>query len=68
MSSAQRWPTITALGTVQTLAWASSYYLPAMLAVPMARDLGGFDTDDLHRVLARAHRLGVDGADLRPRY
>lgn len=40
MSSAQRWPTIAALGTAQTLAWASSYYLPAMLAVPMARDLG----------------------------
>jgi MFS family permease len=31
---------ITALGTTQTLAWASSYYLPAMLAAPMARDLG----------------------------
>jgi len=28
------------LGTAQTLAWASSYYLPAMLAEPMARDLG----------------------------
>ncbi len=28
------------LGTAQTLAWASSYYLPAILAVPMARDLG----------------------------
>lgn len=40
MSSGHRWPTITALGTAQTLAWASSYYLPAMLAVPMARDLG----------------------------
>jgi predicted MFS family arabinose efflux permease len=40
MSSAQRWPTIAALGMAQTLAWASSYYLPAMLAVPMARDLG----------------------------
>jgi MFS family permease len=32
--------TVVALGTTQTLAWASSYYLPAMLAVPMARDLG----------------------------
>ena len=32
--------TITTLGTAQTLAWASSYYLPAMLAAPMARDLG----------------------------
>jgi MFS family permease len=32
--------TVTALGVAQTLAWASTYYLPAMLAVPMARDLG----------------------------
>ncbi len=28
------------LGTAQTLAWASSYYLPTLLAAPMARDLG----------------------------
>ncbi|GAA4421729.1 MFS transporter [Acidovorax lacteus] len=28
------------LGLAQTLAWASSYYLPAVLAAPMARDLG----------------------------
>jgi len=26
------------LGSAQTLAWASSYYLPAILAVPMARE------------------------------
>jgi len=32
--------TVAALGTAQTLAWASTYYLPAMLATPMARDLG----------------------------
>src|SRR4051812_48408856 len=32
--------TVAALGTAQTLAWASSYYIPAILAVPMARDLG----------------------------
>ena len=32
--------TVAPLGTAQTLAWASSYYLPAMLATPMARDLG----------------------------
>jgi predicted MFS family arabinose efflux permease len=32
--------TVAALGTAQTLAWASTYYLPAMLAAPMARDLG----------------------------
>ncbi len=31
---------MAALGTAQTLAWASSYYLPAMLAAPMARELG----------------------------
>ncbi|WP_103174504.1 MFS transporter [Paracoccus sp. SY] len=33
-------PVVAALGTAQTIAWASSYYLPAVLAVPMARDLG----------------------------
>ena len=33
-------PIILALGTTQTLAWASSLYLPAILADPMARDLG----------------------------
>jgi predicted MFS family arabinose efflux permease len=32
--------TVAALGAAQTLSWASSYYLPAMLATPMARDLG----------------------------
>jgi MFS family permease len=31
---------IVALGTTQTVAWASSYYLPAILAAPIARDLG----------------------------
>ena len=31
---------VLALGTAQTLAWASSYYVPAVLAAPMARDLG----------------------------
>ena len=36
----RRFTTVAALGTAQTLAWASSYYLPAMLAAPMARDLG----------------------------
>lgn len=28
------------LGSAQTLAWASSFYLPALLAAPMARDMG----------------------------
>jgi predicted MFS family arabinose efflux permease len=31
---------VVALGSTQTLAWASSYYLPAILADPIARDLG----------------------------
>lgn len=31
---------VLALGTAQTIAWASSYYLPAILAAPIARDLG----------------------------
>ena len=31
---------VIALGSAQTLAWASSYYLPAILAAPMAQDLG----------------------------
>jgi MFS family permease len=33
-------PIIVALGTTQTLAWASSYYLPAILADPIGRDVG----------------------------
>ena len=31
---------IARLGVAQTLAWGSTYYLPAMLATPMAKDLG----------------------------
>jgi MFS family permease len=31
---------ITALGLTQILAWGSSYYLPAVLAEPIARDTG----------------------------
>jgi hypothetical protein len=38
--SPRQLPIILALGTTQTLAWASSYYLPAILADPIARDLG----------------------------
>ena len=36
----QRAIVVAALGTTQTLAWASSYYLPAILAEPIAADLG----------------------------
>ena len=31
--------TVLKLGSAQTLAWASSYYLPAVLAAPIAREL-----------------------------
>ena len=39
-SPRSRLAVVAALGTAQTLAWASSYYLPAMLADPIAADLG----------------------------
>ncbi len=35
-----RLPVVATLGSAQTLAWASSYYLPAVLARPMAADVG----------------------------
>jgi MFS family permease len=38
--SQRQLPIIVALGTTQTLAWASSYYLPAILADPIGRDVG----------------------------
>jgi MFS family permease len=38
--SRRRLPVILALGTAQTLGWASSVYLPAILADPIAHDLG----------------------------
>jgi len=31
---------VVPLGVAQTLAWGSSFYLPAMLAAPLARDIG----------------------------
>jgi MFS family permease len=31
---------VIGLGTAQTLAWGSTYYLPAILAAPMAHELG----------------------------
>jgi predicted MFS family arabinose efflux permease len=39
-TSERRWPVITALGVTQILAWGSSYYLPAVLAAPIATDTG----------------------------
>lgn len=36
----ERLPIILVLGSTQTLAWASSYYLPAILADPIGHELG----------------------------
>lgn len=38
--SASRTRTTVMLGLAQTLSWASSYYLPAVLAAPMGLGLG----------------------------
>jgi MFS family permease len=38
--TASRITVVTALGSTQTLAWASSYYLPAILGAPVAAALG----------------------------
>jgi MFS family permease len=40
LSPSRRGTVVFALGTSQTLAWASSYYLPAILAGPIAHTLG----------------------------
>jgi hypothetical protein len=40
VSEARRWPVISALGVVQILTWGSSFYLPAVLAGPIAEGTG----------------------------
>src|SRR5690606_7423795 len=40
MALERRPAVVAALGTAQTLAWASSYYLVAILAAPMAAEFG----------------------------
>lgn len=35
-----RWQVVSALGVFEILAWGSSFYLPAVLAVPVAADTG----------------------------
>ena len=40
LSAPNRRAVVLALGASQTVAWGSSYYLPAILAEPMARGLG----------------------------
>ena len=42
MRTASPYGAVVRLGTTQTLAWASSYYLPAILARPMAEFSGGW--------------------------
>lgn len=39
LSAERRTSVVLALGTAQTLAWGSTYYLPAILATPMAEEL-----------------------------
>lgn len=40
LKSPSRTPVVIALGTTQTIAWGSTYYLPAILARPMAAEFG----------------------------
>jgi len=40
LSPGRRGLIVATLGTSLTVSWASSYYIPAVLAVPMAEDLG----------------------------
>ena len=40
MTLTGRTPVVVAIGTAQTLGFPSTYYLPAILAAPMARELG----------------------------
>lgn len=40
MTASNRAVTVAVLGTTQTLSWASSYYLPAILAAPIAAEFG----------------------------
>ena len=35
-----RWIVVVAMGSSQAIAWASSFYLPAVLAQPLSRDIG----------------------------
>ena len=49
---------VLALGTAQTLAWAASYYLPAMLAAPMARSLG-IQASTVYAALSMALLIGA---------
>ncbi|HVC57515.1 MAG TPA: MFS transporter [Stellaceae bacterium] len=49
---------VAALGTTQTLAWASSYYLPAILGAPIAAALG-LSADVFFAIFSAALLLGA---------
>jgi MFS family permease len=49
---------VAALGTTQTLAWASSYYLPAILGAPIAAGLG-LPTEAFFGIFSAALLLGA---------
>ncbi|SMF05289.1 Predicted arabinose efflux permease, MFS family [Tistlia consotensis] len=49
---------VVVLGTAQTLAWGSTFYLPAILAAPMARDLG-IGIDGVFAAFSAALLVGV---------
>jgi predicted MFS family arabinose efflux permease len=49
-------PVVLALGTTQTIAWASTYYLPAVLAAPQAAEFG---CSTVQILLAVSAALGV---------
>lgn len=53
ISSDRRTIIVLALGTAQTLAWGSTYYLPAILAAPMA-DSFGVSTEIVYGVFSVA--------------
>ena len=47
------WPLVASLGVTQTVAWASTYYLPAILADPLSLGLG-VDTSDFYLAFSLA--------------
>lgn len=47
------WPIVLSLGITQTVAWASTYYLPAILALPISLALG-IDTSDFYLAFSMA--------------
>lgn len=56
--SANKTVVVAGLGTTQTLAWASSYYLPAVLGAPIAASLG-LSTDAFFGIFSASLLLGA---------